>query len=79
MVYVHDILKENNEFLSYNELITKFGNVLTFIEYYGILSAIPRTWKHIFKNNIPTIEQNKFTFYEMFQSKIRSTSGYITT
>ena len=69
------VINSLNEFLTYNELITKFGNVLTFIEYYGIISAIPRTWKQIFVNNIPTHEQNRLTFYEMFQNKIRSTSG----
>ena len=75
IIYLKDIIKENNEFLSYNELKTKFGNVLTFIEYYGILTAIPKTWKQILKNNMPTPEQNKLTFYEMFQNKLRSTSA----
>ena len=63
------------EFLSYNELITKFGNVITFIEYYGILHAIPKTWKQLLKNNRPIPNQNRLTFYEKFQNKLSSTSA----
>ena len=75
IIYISDIVKENMEFLSYNELITKFGNVMTFIEYYGILHAIPKAWKQLLKNNMPIPNQNKLTFYEKFQNKLRSTSA----
>ncbi len=75
MTYIKDILKENNRFLSYPEVVTKFGNVISFIEYYGILESIPHTWKRIIRNAQVNPNDGSVTFFEHFKKKLRCTSA----
>ncbi len=74
MTYVKDILNDHNDFLSYQEIIGKFGYVINFIEYYGILESIPCTWKRILRNALNPNEIN-LTFFETFEQKLGCTSA----
>ncbi len=76
MTYVKDIINENERFMSYPEIIDKFGNVITFTEYYGILQSIPQSWKRDLRN----VQNNQegddcSTFFDFFQRKLGHTSA----
>ncbi len=50
IIKIRDIVNENNEFLSYNELCRKYGNVIDWVRYYGLIAAIPQDYKNIIRN-----------------------------
>ncbi len=60
---------------SYPEILTKYGNMVTFLEYYGILEAIPQSWKQIIRNNQGTQTVNDLSFFDHFKQKLRCTSA----
>lgn len=45
--FINDLVNENGDFLSHDELNAKFGINATFIDVYSLRSAIPRQWKSI--------------------------------
>ena len=61
--------------MSYPEIVAKFGNVLTFTDYYGILESIPQLWKRIIRNEQDNQNIVASTFFEHFQNKLRGTSA----
>ena len=69
ITFVKDILNENKRFMSYTEFVARFGNVLTFTEYYGILESIPQSWKRIIRNDQGNQNGISETFFEHFQKK----------
>ena len=50
MIFINDLL-ENGNLLSYNQLIQKYGNHITFFNYISLLDAIPQKWRNLMKNN----------------------------
>ncbi len=47
---------EKNHFLSFNSLCEKFKTKFNFLQYYSIISALPRSWKKLLNsNNLPLI------------------------
>ena len=71
IIYIKDILNNNNRFFSYQELCDKYSdNVLTFLEYYGIIEAVPKAWKQKFGQEILMEEPN---IYEHIADKKLST------
>ena len=46
-----DLYNSDKEVLSYNQIVRKFGSCITFIEYYSLLEAIPKLWKHIIRSS----------------------------
>ncbi len=58
-MYVKDLVNmQTKELLNYNEFVQKYGSVINFLQYYGILKAIPPKYKDILKMNAydPNIE-----------------------
>ena len=45
IVFINDLLDENNEFLSFNRFQEIYGIETTFLQYMGILQMIPQIWK----------------------------------
>ena len=59
--FINDIISEDKQFLSYQEFQNKYMISTNFLEYYGIVGAVPTRWKnliseygrrHDIKNNI---------------------------
>ena len=50
LIFINDLL-ENNNFLSYERVIEKYGNHITMYYYMCIKDAIPLKWRSIIKNN----------------------------
>ncbi len=48
VLYIKDLVANRN-FLTYAEFTAKYGNIITFIKYYGILKAIPQHMKRIIR------------------------------
>ena len=46
-----DLYNSDKEVLSYNQIIRKFESCIMFIEYYGLLEAIPKIWKFIIRSS----------------------------
>ena len=46
---IGDVIDENNNFLSFESLKRKYAIDINFVNYYGIISAIPRQWKQALK------------------------------
>ena len=46
---IGDVIDENNNFLSFESLKRKYAIDISFVNYYGIISAIPRQWKQALK------------------------------
>ena len=42
--FINDIISEDNQFLSYQEFQSKYMISTNFLEYYGIVGAIPKGW-----------------------------------
>ena len=51
ILYVKDFIGNNNKIMTFEEFRDKYGNVLNFLEYYGIVTAIPQYMKQIIQNN----------------------------
>ncbi len=52
VVFIKDIVDyRTGEFLTFEALNTKYGKTITFVEYHGILSAIPQSMKQVLQQN----------------------------
>ena len=52
MTYIEDLVKEDGLLLTYEEIEEKFNELrIDRLTYYGIISAIPRRWKEILRND----------------------------
>ena len=54
---IRDLLNDEGMFFSYDEIRAQHPIWCTFVEYYGLISAIPRQWKLLINNN--TIHASK--------------------
>jgi len=60
--YVKDIVK-NGRFLYLNELAEIYDVNISFLEYGGIINAVPRGWKKYIVNNEVSCEDEEYVFY----------------
>ncbi len=69
IIYIKDIIDlRTNKFLSFEAFVAKYGHTITFVEYHGLISAIPRPMKQILRQ-IPQ-EGNTFVHnYDKFVQK----------
>lgn len=73
---VENLLKDGINFYSYNEFKTRFHNCMNFVQYYGLLKAIPREWLKILNDGIfaipsPDVYYNSPNWdYNLLGSKI---------
>ena len=49
IIYIHQFLDENGEAISIHQIQGRLAIHVDILEYYGIISAIPRPWKRILK------------------------------
>jgi len=49
VLFVNDIIDAENNFLSFDNFVVKFGDVCTAYQYHQLLSAIPSQWKHLLR------------------------------
>ncbi len=69
IIFLRDILdKRNNTFLTFEALVAKYGQTITFVEYNGLISAIPKTIKQILQQNAPS-GQEGISNYEKYIAK----------
>merc|ERR1711872_1036237 len=64
--YLKDVMREDGRFLSFSEFCRKFDIHTYFTQYYGILEAIPVTWKRIIRSHFGA----KTIWYEDIRIKI---------
>jgi hypothetical protein len=43
--FINDIVSEDKQFLSYQEFQNKYKIITNFLDYYGIVDAVPERWK----------------------------------
>ena len=52
IVYIRDLMdEEGTRFLDYTQIVRKYGNTLTWLDYGQLLSAVPAYWKSLLPNN----------------------------
>ena len=49
-IFVNDLIDENGNIYSKQTLCQKYNLPVTFLEYYGIIAAIPIEWKNTVKD-----------------------------
>ncbi len=66
IIFIKDIVDpRTNEFLSFEAFAAKYGHTVTFVEYHGLISAIPRSMKQIL-HQIPHEDKLFVHNYEKF-------------
>ncbi len=78
MVYIRDILDNNNESLSFEALNVKFGYTMPFTKYFGIIDAISPAIKQLLKQNV-NINANLSTNFMKFINKDLASSFFFIT
>ena len=58
LLYIKNLLNDNGEIMNYNEFVDKYGNIMNYVLFYGLLSAIPAEWKQIIRNKVRTESKN---------------------
>ena len=48
--FINDIISEDKQFLLYQEFQNKCMISTNFLEYYGIVGAVPKRWKNLFQS-----------------------------
>ena len=51
IIMINDIVYDNGSFLSYQQFIEKYGNVISHFNYMSLIDAIPIAWKNVLKNH----------------------------
>ncbi len=76
ILYVGDFLNNNNEFMSYEEFNNKHNNVLNFLEYYGIITAIPASMKNVIRTELYDGNVPESNYSKMIQKSLSSQYYY---
>jgi hypothetical protein len=74
ILYISDILSDDNVFLSHNDINDKFNVSWTFLDTLRIRLTIPHEWKQTLNNNLPEIYEdivmyNKLRRYKTLRTK----------
>ena len=72
--YIRDIMTEEKKLMSFDEFSQRYGNVLNYLQYYGLVSAIPIEWKEIISNDIQ--DENNDKGIDLFNEKQLSKKIY---
>ena len=65
-------LVEDNAFLSFEQLVIKYGNCIERLNYYSLISAVPSSWKIILGIEEPEANIEYITKYEIITEKEKS-------
>ena len=72
--YIKDLMSEDENLLTFNEFQCKFGIKTHFLQYLGLLNAIPTSWKKLLKGTYGKTETNdceeKITDIQSISSKM---------
>ena len=71
--YIYDILKNDGNFLSYTEFCQMFNVRINFIDYFSIVSTIPKNWTKIIKETL--LKERPNTFSKPSLSKLLASEG----
>ncbi len=77
-MFIKDIIDyRTGEFLTFDAFVTKYGKTITFVEYHGILSAIPQSMKQVLQQNY---QDNNLSVhnYDVFAMKNWDTRFFYT-
>jgi hypothetical protein len=76
MVFIADILDDDNSLVTYDYIISNFGNHISRYDYTCLLHAIPNEWKHILKNiqRTPNFDPNLETVFLLLKEPIPTMS-----
>ena len=68
---INDLLDQNKQIMSYEIFQDTYHVDTTFVEFYGIISAIPRLWRHLINtcHNVLVIECIHYMFIPFFKNK----------
>lgn len=69
IIFIKDILDpRTHEFLTFEAFVAKYGKTITFVEYLGLVSSIPRIMKQTLRQNLSG--ENSFVYkYDMYLEK----------
>lgn len=65
-IYFIDDLLDNNRFMSLEIFNEKYNIDVNFVEYYGIVNAIPRDWKLILREHNEHIVMINNTYIDIY-------------
>ncbi len=77
IIYIKDIVDENYNFLTYNQLCNKFNINVPFTKYWGILDAISMTMKTALRQRINPGKKQESNYKEMLEKQQGSRFYYI--
>lgn len=60
LVQIEDMINNKGDFLSYEELIAKYGRIMTWLDYKGLLYAIPNLWKEKIRRSNKSFQAGSF-------------------
>ena len=69
-MYIRDIVNEQGKFYPYSVMLQRYGNKFTWLQYKGLISAIPLKWKNIIKEEYEN-ETNMMRFYDLVYKKVK--------
>ena len=79
ILYIKDIVDiRTNEFLTFGALVAKYGNTITFVEYNGLISSIPRSMKQILRQNVANDNLTYVYQYENLLGKNQDSKYFYT-
>jgi hypothetical protein len=69
-VYLKDLLNVEGDFMSFEQFVIKYHINCNILTYYGIISAIPKEWKHILRiqGDRSIVEEDSCVLYKMLSS-----------
>ena len=67
-MYICDIVNDQGKLYPYSDMVQRYGNQFTRLQYKALISAIPLKWKTIIKQEYEN-ELNMFRFYDHVSKK----------
>ena len=74
--FINDLIGENNQFLSPQELNNKYGLSTNFLQFYSVLNMIPKHWKNLIRQTRKLERVTNYNFDFIKQNKKSSQHFY---
>ena len=75
--FINDLVKENGNFMSFNEFHRKYNLNTNFLNFNGILTAIPRNLKELIKN-VPKETEIQHTNIQKLKKRAKSLQSFLS-
>ena len=69
IMIIKDLVNENNNFLTFEEFKNKYQVNITFLDYYGLIHAIPQEYKQKIQSYANCSPQTKYKIYRLLQEE----------